>query len=599
MSRLRFVPDADAAQLPEAWRPLERTLYRWLRQCGASRLTATIASWTSHAESAGHTALDLREPPLVEMHGLDPKAIEALGSDSGFVGDGNGPPTALVLDAAARVSLWRNHVHERTLASALLGRRNPSPLGDDADVEAKLDELFQGRRDNAANKQRQAVAGVLGKRLFVLTGGPGTGKTTTVLRMLLMLQRYRSSPIEVAVSAPTGKAAQRLRQALREGRQSLQSGDPTLGIPPLSADWEASLACLPDGEAVTLHRLLGFEPHADRFARGPQNPISADVVVVDEASMADLRMMRTLLDALRTDALLILVGDADQLTSVAAGSALMDIVGAMEGSAQLVRLQHSFRAEKQLQVINEAIRCGEPVALGQAVDAAGSQARTIVVQDEQALAIEVDAWARHLAVAGHRDESHEAPDQSALAGLRRLGARQLLCALRQGAFGAKAVNSRIESRLRKAWGVAQDAQWYAGRAVLITHNDYETGLFNGDVGLCQVDAAGELRVWFETVLPDGSPGARSIAPALLPEHEGAFAITIHKSQGSEYDHVAVLLPPEAGNRILSRQLLYTGTSRARQSLEIWSSPTSLEACVRTAVRRMGGLAGKLGQWQSE
>lgn len=594
MSRLRFVGSAESSQ-PESWRPFDRTLHRWLRQCGASPLVATITAWTAHAEGAGHTALDLREPPFAELHGLDSATIELLGTQSGFVGDGSGLPTALVLDGDGRASLWRNHIHERTLASALLERRDHGAVVDSADLEIRLDELFQGRRDGAVQEQRRAVATIPGKRLFVLTGGPGTGKTTTVLRMLLMLQRTRPMPMRVAVSAPTGKAAQRLRQALRDGRQRLQAGAAAEGIPPLSADWDEAVACLPDGEAATLHRLLGFEPHADRFARGPGNPIQADVVVVDEASMADLRMMRTLLEALRPDAVLILVGDADQLTSVAAGSVLMDIVAAMEGGPQLVRLRHSFRAEHLLQEVNEAIRSGEPEALSTAIEAAGGRVHSLVVEDEAALASRVDAWARRLATDSRREPLQTMTGGGALEVLRGLRARQLLCALREGSFGAQAVNARIESRLRQAWGVAAEAEWYAGRAVLVTQNDYEAGLFNGDVGVCLADPGGDLRVWFETAMPDGSMGARSFAPALLPEHEGAFAITIHKSQGSEYDHVAVLLPPEAGNRILSRQLLYTGTSRARQSLEIWSTAASLATAVQTPVRRMGGLAAKLGQ----
>ena len=594
MSRLRFAGSAEAS-LPESWRPFERTLHRWLRQCGASPLVATIAGWTSHAEGAGHTALDLREPPFPELQGLDNATIELLGAQSGFVGDGNGVPTALVIDTDGRACLWRNHIHERTLAFALLERRDRGAVADSADLEAWLDELFQGRRDDAVSDQRRAVARIPGKRLFVLTGGPGTGKTTTVLRMLLMLQRTRAVPMRVAVSAPTGKAAQRLRQALRDGRERLQAGDPAEGIPSLPSGWDQALACLPDGEAATLHRLLGFEPHADRFARGPSNPIQADVVVVDEASMADLRMMRTLLEALRPDAVLILVGDADQLTSVAAGSALMDIVAAMEGGPQLVRLRHSFRAEHLLQDVNEAIRSGDQRALSAAIEAAGARFRSVVVDDDAALASRVDAWAQRLATAVQPGALHTVTGDGALEALRGLRARQLLCALREGSFGARAVNARIESRLRQAWGVAAEAEWYAGRAVLVTRNDYEAGLFNGDVGVCLADEDGELRVWFETAMADGSMGARSFAPALLPEHEGAFAITIHKSQGSEYDHVAVLLPPEASNRILSRQLLYTGTSRARQSLEIWSTPASLAIAVETPVRRMGGLAAKLSQ----
>ncbi|MBJ6979003.1 exodeoxyribonuclease V subunit alpha [Luteimonas sp. MC1895] len=591
MTVLSFKPVANAAPLPETWGTLQQALYRWLGQCGASEVTATVAAWTSLAESAGHTALDLRQPVFAELPALSESAMTALEADKRFVSDGNGQPTVLVLDAEQRLTLWRNYTHETVLAKALLARRTAATRAPAGDLEAELDVLFQGRRDASVQAQRQAVAGVLGQRLFVLTGGPGTGKTTTVLRMLLMLQRQQQAPLKVRVAAPTGKAAQRLRQALRDGRQQLQLGDAARGIAPLPADWLPSLDCIPDGEALTLHRLLGYEPYAERFSRNAENPIAADVVVVDEASMVDLRMMRSLFDAVRPDTVLVLVGDADQLTSVAAGSVLMDIVGALEGKGPLVRLRHSFRAEQALQAINEAIREGSLAKLDTALADAGEQASVHEVADAAALVRRVDAWARELSLLPIRPDTGEA---GALLALRALAGQQLLCALRRDGFGATAINARLEAQLRKAWDVPADEVWYAGRAVLITRNDYDSGLFNGDVGLCLGDESGQLRVWFETVLADGSAGVRSFAPGTLPAHEGAFAVTIHKSQGSEYARVAVVLPPDIENRILSRQLLYTGVSRAKQKVEIWTVQASLEAAMSTPVRRMGGLASKLG-----
>jgi exodeoxyribonuclease V alpha subunit len=556
--------------------------------------TATAAAWTSLAESAGHTALDLRQPIFPELPAMSDAELVELQADVRFVGDGNGEPRVLVIDNAARVTLWRNHAHETALAMALLGRCSLGVPTASSQLETDLDVLFQGHRDAPVQPQRQAVAGVLDQRLFVLTGGPGTGKTTTVLRMLLMLQRRRSTRLTVRVAAPTGKAAQRLREALRNGRRQLQDGDAARGIPPLPEAWQSALACIPDGEALTLHRLLGYEPYADRFSRNAENPIPADVVVVDEASMADLRMMHVLLDAVRPETVLVLVGDADQLTSVAAGSVLMDIVGALEGSGPLVRLKHSFRAEQTLQTINEAIRAGSATQVHSAFAAAGDQACLREVADAGTLTRRVDAWARELALMPIRPIT-DTDESIVLRALRALAGRQLLCALRQDDFGATAINARIEAQLRKAWEVPSGDIWYPGRAVLVTRNDYDTGLFNGDVGLCLEDGEGQLRVWFEAALADGTVVARSFAPGTLPAHEGAFAVTIHKSQGSEYDHVAVVLPANAENRILSRQLLYTGVSRAKKGVELWASEASLATALNTPVRRMGGLASKLGQ----
>ncbi|WP_257389145.1 ATP-binding domain-containing protein, partial [Tahibacter caeni] len=182
------------------------------------------------------------------------------------------------------------------------------------------------------------------------------------------------------------------------------------------------------------------------------------------------------------------------------------------------------------------------------------------------------------------------PGQIASEALRALGQRQLLCALREDAFGALAVNAAIETELRRLWQVDAESPWYPGRAVLITQNDYGQHLFNGDVGLCLADAEGRLRVWFET-----DAGARAFAPEGLPAHEGAFAITIHKSQGSEYAHVAVLLPPDPEHRILSRQLLYTGISRARERLDLCATAAAAAAALQRPVQRAGGLAAKLRQ----
>lgn len=592
MTVLIFAPMPGTPKHPEAWGSLQLALYRWLRQCGASEETASVAAWTSLAESAGHTALDLRQPVFPEFPPLTPVALNALEADKRFVSHGEGEPSVLVLDSDSRVALWRNHTHETVLASALRARAALNKVPARLDHEDALDTLFQGRRDASVLAQRQAVSGVVGRELFVLTGGPGTGKTTTVLRMLLMLQQQQAAPLEVRVAAPTGKAAQRLRQALRDGRQQLQTGDISRGIPSLPTEWLPALACIPDGEALTLHRLLGYEPYAERFSRNAENPIPADIVVVDEASMVDLRMMRSLLDALRPDTVLVLVGDADQLTSVAAGSVLMDIVKALEGKAPLVRLTHSFRAEQALQHINEAIRKGNMSALNIAIEQAGTQACLRDVSDTVALTKRVDAWAREISDLPIRPATGS-EDEVVLKALRTLASRQLLTALRQDAFGATAINARIETQLQKAWGVPLGANWYPGRAVLITRNDYDSGLFNGDVGLCLADSDGNLRVWFETALPDGDAGVRSFAPSTLPAHEGAFAVTIHKSQGSEYDHVAVLLPPEVGSRILSRQLLYTGVSRAKKKVEIWALDAALETALNRSVERMGGLAAKL------
>jgi exodeoxyribonuclease V alpha subunit len=604
MSTYRFQRDADPG-MPPAWRALDRALFQWVRAHGGSEMLARVAAWASHADGLGDAALWLQGEDA-GRHGVLPlnsAELDGLRAQD-MVGDGS-RVTPFVLDAEGRFALWRNHAHEVAIAAQIRARRDAGEgaLADEDDLRI----LFRGDDSDASRRQREAVARVGGRRLFVLTGGPGTGKTTTVLRMLLMrLRQALDMPPVIQVAAPTGKAAQRLAQALREGKRLLGSAAPK----ELPEEWQPLLAHVPDGEALTVHRLLGFDPRRNRYTRHAHRPIAADIVVVDEASMLDLSMLRALLDAVRPDAALILVGDADQLTSVATGSVLMDLVAALErdGADELVRLDHSFRADRELARINAAVRGGDAAIFEAAFAAAGARAVRRNVVDATTLRRVTAGWAAEVAELPIRPIlPASSPQQDAFAdldsasgdmahrALRALGRRQLLCALREERYGALIANALIESELKRLWQVPADALWYPGRAVLITRNDYSQRLFNGDVGLCLADAEAHLKVWFDTLAADGRSTARAIAPSRLPLHEGAFAITVHKSQGSEYDHVAVLLPPDPDHRILSRQLLYTALSRARRGLELWVRHDVAEAAIKRPIRRVGGLISLFGR----
>lgn len=611
MSRYTLLRNDDA--LPAIWRALDRAVFHWVHIHGGPVLLATVAGWASHADGAGDAALPLLGDDA-GRHGMPPLTMEEVDvlRREPLVGDGR-EKTPFVIDADGRFALWRNHADEGAIAAAVAHRRaaaSPEIVASD-----DLDTLF-ARTSAEAQRQRDAVAAAAGRRLFVLTGGPGTGKTTTVLRLLLMRLRAATAPLRIRLAAPTGKAAQRLLQALRAGKAALRSGANAL-----PDDWQPLLAQIPEDDASTLHRLLGYDPHRSRFTRHRARPLAADIVVVDEASMLDLAMLRGLLDAVPDTAALILLGDADQLTSVAAGSVLMDLVAALErddsataGGSDLVRLEHSFRAQRELARLNEAVRQGDAHAFATALSAAHPSARLRAVVDMPSLRAFARDWAAGLAALPLRPLVPRAdlpaaaalpmqaslfdppsPDPAALAlqALRALAQRQLLCALREDAFGALALNALIEAELKQLWGIAPETLWYPGRAVLIARNDYGLRLFNGDVGLCLADADGRLRVWFETATPNGETGARALPPDALPAHDGAFAITVHKSQGSEYAHAAVLLPPDPMHRILSRQLLYTGMSRAKQQLDLCASAESIAAALARPVRRAGGLAAKL------
>ena len=593
-SAYHFRRSAIDAQVPPAWRALDHAVARWTVAHGGSPLLAFVAGWASFADGQGDSALPLTGADA-GRHGMPPLTvadIAALQSDA-LVGAAGAVDTPFVIDRG-HFYLRRNFLHEVALAQKVRTRRAAAAPAEDSTPGTKssvdVDTLFAGVGGPDVEAQREAIMRARGKRLFVLTGGPGTGKTTTVLRMLLRLakdraDRSQADPV-IRMSAPTGKAAQRLSEALRAGAAQLQGGM-----------WQGFLDRVLSAESGTLHRLLGSRSQG-RFSHHAGNPIAADIVVVDEASMADLTLLRLLLDALREDAVLILVGDADQLTSVGSGSVLLDLVAAMQADSghDLVRLCHSFRADPGLVPINEAIRSGDASAFDEIWQRAGAKAIrrevTSVVALRGALRRWCNALRNDLDVAG---VFAALPEDRVLAALDALRARQLLCALREGEFGALQVNAMIERMLRAGSDTA--AVWYPGRRVMIVRNDYGAGLFNGDVGLCLRDEHGQLGVWFEQTAGDARQSARRatrFAPGSLPEHQGAFAATIHKSQGSEYDHVAVLLPPDAGHRILSRQLLYTGVSRARRSIELWGTDAAIHAAIDTPVRRAGCLAARIG-----
>ena len=616
-SSYHFRRIAGESTPPEAWRMLDATVARWVLAHGGSSLLAQLAGWASHAEGHGDSAL-LLSGEAAGRHGMRTWSTEELAALQAqpmvaVAGDSDHGGTPFVLDTP-HFYLRRNYLHEAAVARHVRERR-ASPLPATSADPAEVDVLFHGDASARVQAQRQAVAQVSGKRLFVLTGGPGTGKTTTVLRMLMMLIKQRATLGQPAptirISAPTGKAAQRLSESLRDGAARMRADERTTD----DVAWQPHLECALGAEASTLHRLLGSRGRQGGFTHHADNPIPADIVIVDEASMVDLAMLRNLLDALRDDTALILVGDADQLTSVGTGSVLLDLVGVMEAerAPDLVRLTHSFRADQSLVPINEAIRGGDTAAFELAWQDAGSNAIRREVATTKSLREALARWATALAAtlrdAGAFEAVPKADQQTVLSALDALRQRQLLCALREGEFGAEAANAIIERKLKSKTDVGVDAEWYPGRAVMITRNDYTVGLFNGDVGLCLRDESGNLAVWFEVTvqgsvatggetLAEGtahhsSRRAVSFAPGSLTAHQGAFAVTIHKSQGSEYDHVAVLLPPDLHNRILSRQLLYTGMSRARQSVELWTTGAACEAALATPVRRASGLAARI------
>ena len=596
---------------PGEWRDLDRAVWRWVMAHGGDEATARAAAWASHAEGQGHSALPLAYCDSSGRRVLDDRQCDALARSPlvAAVQAGDAPEARpLVLDGE-HLYLLRNHRAEVDVARALRARRDAAHAPRSPISDADLRALFNGSWQDAEERQRAAVRQALGRRLMVLTGGPGTGKTTTVLRMLLGLSCEHHAVTgrlpQLRIAAPTGKAAQRLAESLRQGAERLHHA----GATPLGREWATHMDAVLAADAATVHRLLGSRGRHGGYAFHAGEPLPADIVVVDEASMLDLGLLRALLAALRDDAVLVLVGDADQLTSVGTGSVMMDVVQALEDDPRgdLVRLSHCFRADVALVPINEAVRAGDVAAFDIAIGAATVHA----VPDVVTLRRRLSAWARNLqaaleavAITTPVAANHQRALAARLAVLRR---QQLLCALREGSFGATQAAETIAARLR-AWEALapwSGGAWYPGRCVMVTRNDHAARLYNGDVGVCVLveNGAGKplLQVAFERT-PDAAPvkddttdgGVRLLDPNTLPPHEDAFALTVHKSQGSEYDRVAVLLPPDPASPLLVRQMLYTGMSRARTVVELWALPDVTKKTLSTRLVRHGRLAERIG-----
>jgi exodeoxyribonuclease V alpha subunit len=524
----------------------------------------------------GEAVADLEWPVLRDWHA----ALEK----SPLVSDG-GTRTPLVV-AGDRLYLYRYWDYERRLATRLERRAAASASDvDEALFEQGLVRYFAPGSE--ADLQRAAASVAVRRHLSVISGGPGTGKTTAVSRLLLMIgeqatAKERELP-RVLLLAPTGKAAARLLESIREARR-VMADEGTTG--------DAALNVFPD-EASTIHRALGYRPdRPTSFRHDADSPLPADVVVVDEASMVDLALMTKLVEAIPREARLILLGDRDQLASVDAGSVLGDICGAgrLPGGADaepglgecVVHLTHSFRFDAQSAIgrLARAINENRPDrAIDLFRDEEGAPGLQLVDEGDP---VKVESEIASLAADRYRRVVEE---PQPLDRLRRLQAFRVLCAHRRGPGGAERVGAAIERTLAEIGAIGTTEGWYDGRPVLITGNDYQLGLWNGDTGLaCTDPTTGRLQV----VFPTADEGQRSVAPSRLAAFETVFATTVHKAQGSEFDEVAVVLPPRV-SPVVTRELLYTAVTRARERVTIFGSAEVVAAAIRARTARLSGL----------
>ena len=530
-----------------------------------------------------------------------------------------GPADRPLRLVGTRLYLDRYWRHERAVAADLLRRASAEqPAVDVPTLAAGLDRLLPAPAAGDDGLQRLAAATAVLRRLAVVAGGPGTGKTTTVARILALLHEQAlvlgGPPPRVALAAPTGKAAARLAEAVHAEAAGLDA-DPAVR--------RAVLAC----SATTLHRLLGWQPGSrSRFRHDGSNPLGHTVVVVDESSMVPLSLMARLLAAVRPTARLVLVGDPRQLASVEAGAALGDIVGP---SSTGLRLSAGARAALEA-VTGRPVAAAEPgpaapvadgivalrqvhrfgpgvAAVAEAIDSGDADAVVARLREappgvawieaptdlDLGRAPELAGLRRSVVAAGAAvvDAARTGDGAGALAALRSV---QVLCAHRRGLGGAAAWRVEIERWLRSSIpgygtgpGGSRSGPWFPGRPLLVTGNDHALGVFNGDTGVVVDTGGGRLRAVF-----DRRGGLLEVPPSRLGAVESLSAITIHKAQGSQFGSVVVVLPSPT-SRILTRELLYTAVTRAQTSLTVVATEASIRAAVTRPVARASGLGEAL------
>lgn len=574
-----------------------------------------VASLASNVVGEGSICLDLagiagRE---VSVDGAS-ETLPSLGEVRGFLA---GLPVVgrpgefrpLVLDDHDRLYLYRYWLYERELASVILDKAAGTWGGIDESLLADgMERLFPGSGGGETDWQKVAALAAVRKRFAVISGGPGTGKTSTVVKILaLLLEQAGDSRPRFALAAPTGKAAARLRESIRLKKETLGCGD-------------AVRAGIPD-QVTTIHRLLGAVGDSMRFRHSRENPLPHDTVIVDEASMVSLPLMAKLATALRPEARLILLGDRDQLASVEAGAVLGDLCGggrdapfSREFAAFVQKVGGETVPEEgpmdilppladALVVLKKNYRFGGASGIGEVsrMVNAGEPERIVSFLEERPC---TDIALRSLPKAG---DLKKALAGEVIAGygaylaartpaeaLAAFDAFRILCAVREGVHGVAGINRLVEEILAGKGMVDPGNRWYRGRPVMVTANDYGLKLFNGDVGLVLPDPeqGGRMRVFFAA--PDG--GVRSLSPLRLPAHETVYAMTVHKSQGSEFDRVLLVLP-ETDSPVLSRELVYTGITRAKRSAGIWGNGELFRAALSRRIRRTSGLRDAL--WPGE
>ncbi|MEY8239153.1 MAG: exodeoxyribonuclease V subunit alpha [Cycloclasticus sp.] len=575
---------------------LSAVLKRLCKNTGNADLVEKSLQLVLEALEAGQISIDMKTVPA-ELKVASSTDWQQQLIDAGVASNAGGF-TPLIIDGdqlyLARYHLYHSQLNNRLaqLATETASMQSENAEADQAMMKT-LTRLFPDT-EISPNWQKVAAALALKKRLCVISGGPGTGKTTTVLRLLAALYEIEGTSthkLRIRLAAPTGKAAARMQESIRNNLPKLDCSE--------NIKQQLQL------EASTLHRLLGYRPNSVNFRHHAGNPLALDVLVIDESSMIDSAMMAKCLDALPVNARVILLGDKDQLAAVEPGSPFASIcsqigfsqkfageLAALSGQSlsdsvseqpqslgdNLVFLHHSYRFDDSSGIgqLAKAINAGQY-----------SNALELMVSDKYS----DSSWIEYKAT-DYRGYTNKVTDP--LIHKVQQGFAPFMQALKQEVvepekvFEAftrfcmltathKGYCGRIESNLlcQKALGFTTEAIWYHGRPVMVSNNDYQTGLYNGDVGIClDIEGNGQLRVYFPF-----SDGFKDFSPSRIPNHDTAFAITVHKSQGSEFNQVLFLLPDKP-SAVFNKALIYTAITRAKEQVELWGKQNVLLACER-------------------
>jgi exodeoxyribonuclease V alpha subunit len=643
---------------------------RWAEERGAAARVAALvrraAASVSKATSAGHVCLNLRDlahsinaevrsigaesgGPVTEepvtLESVTAGSLRAALLESRIVGSPPEPGAMpLILDGGDRLYLQRYFDYESRLARCLLRRRAaegaresdgpgdghageilPPGVAGEAPlpmVMALLGTLFEANRQAlgaTADWQKIAVLTALLGNLTIISGGPGTGKTTAIVNLLACLLE-ENPDCRIALAAPTGKAAAAITDTIRRRAAHLP---------------ERIIGLLPQ-KSFTVHRLLEVLPNGG-FRHDAGNPLPIDVLIVDEASMLDLALATRLIEAVPISARIILVGDKDQLAAVESGAVFAELsadpfmsdarVGLLAAACAVEAA--AIQAPRQPGGAGEVAGAGKPAGSGLTDSVVWLRKNYRFAGDSPIgrLAAEINAGDAVAALTRLRQgadsltwiaDGAATPSKDSQSALRSryapyleawrsevhhpglvtaaFGRFRALCAVRDGARGTQAINRLVSAWFRRELGHPLDpgapSDWYPGRPVIVLRNDYVLRLFNGDIGIVLPDAGGNLMVYFPDPDSGSDSGFRAIPPVRLPEHETAFAMTVHKAQGSEFDEVLVMLPAEP-NRVLTRELLYTAVTRARARVTVMGGAEVVERTILTATERVSGLMARL------